>query len=201
MTTKIAVVYIHGKGGSAAEAEHYKPLFPECDVIGFDYKAQTPWDAKAEFPPFFDALSNTYDEIILIANSLGAFLAMQSLANVAFKQAFFISPVVDMEALIKQMMAWAGVTEDELRERGLIPTEFGETLSWNYLAYVRAHPIVWTAPTEILYGEQDNLTPRPIMLAFANQVGAHLTIMPSAEHWFHTPEQMAFLDEWIAHQL
>ncbi len=30
------VLYIHGKGGSAGESEHYKPLFPECEVIGLD---------------------------------------------------------------------------------------------------------------------------------------------------------------------
>ena len=31
-----AIIYIHGKGGSAAECEHYKPLFPEYDVFGLD---------------------------------------------------------------------------------------------------------------------------------------------------------------------
>ena len=46
---KKAVLYIHGKGGSANEAEHYKGLFPEYDVIGFDYKSGTPWDCKPEF--------------------------------------------------------------------------------------------------------------------------------------------------------
>ena len=34
-----AIIYIHGKGGSAEEAGHYKMLFEEYDVIGFDYKA------------------------------------------------------------------------------------------------------------------------------------------------------------------
>ena len=24
-----------------------------------------------------------------------------------------------------------------------------------------------------------------------------LEVMPGGEHWFHTPEQMAFLDGWI----
>ena len=53
---KHIVVYVHGKGGSPAEAEHYKSLFPDSAVIGFDYRAQTPWEAKEEFPPFFAAL-------------------------------------------------------------------------------------------------------------------------------------------------
>ena len=36
---KKLVIYVHGKGGNADEANHYKPLFPDFDVIGFDYKA------------------------------------------------------------------------------------------------------------------------------------------------------------------
>ena len=31
---KHIVVYVHGKGGSPAEAEHYKSLFPDSEVIG-----------------------------------------------------------------------------------------------------------------------------------------------------------------------
>ena len=36
---KRLVIYVHGKGGNAKEAEHYKPFFAESDVIGFDYQA------------------------------------------------------------------------------------------------------------------------------------------------------------------
>ena len=32
---KRLVIYVHGKGGNANEAEHYKPFFAESDVIGF----------------------------------------------------------------------------------------------------------------------------------------------------------------------
>ena len=45
---KHIMIYVHGKGGSAAEAEHYKALFPEAEVLGFDYRAQTPWEATAK---------------------------------------------------------------------------------------------------------------------------------------------------------
>ena len=47
-----AVIYIHGKGGSAAEAKRYKPLFSDCDVLGFDYSSETPWQAKEEFAAY-----------------------------------------------------------------------------------------------------------------------------------------------------
>ena len=43
-----AVIYIHGKGGTAAEAEHYKHLFPACDLIGIAYKGSAPRDAGKE---------------------------------------------------------------------------------------------------------------------------------------------------------
>ena len=32
---------------------------------------------------------------------------------------------------------------------------------------------------------------------FAKRCGASLTVMPGGEHWFHTAEQMEFLDSWL----
>ena len=122
---------------------------------------------------------------------------MTSLSARYVDRALFISPVVDMEHLIADMMERANVTEEELRARKEIPVGFGETLSWDWLCDVRRHPIRWTVPTRILYGARDFLTSPETMSAFASQIGAQLTVMPCGEHWFHTPEQMAFLDEWI----
>lgn len=191
------VVYVHGKGGSAEEAKHYIPLFPDCSVIGFDYHAQTPWDAKEEFPRFFAAQRKRCDRLTLVANSIGAFFSMSSLDETLIDQAYFISPVVDMEQLILNMMQWAHVTEPELAEKQEIPTDFGETLSWSYLLYVRKHPISWTVPSRILYGAKDHLTSMETISAFSAQTGAELTVMPEGEHWFHTEEQMQFLDNWV----
>jgi pimeloyl-ACP methyl ester carboxylesterase len=194
---KSLVLYVHGKGGNADEALHYKSLFPDADVLGFDYKAETPWDAKMEFPVYFDSVAAGYDEVILIANSIGAFFSMNALGDKPIKRAYFISPMVNLEKLICNMMKWAGVSEEELREKKTIPTNFGETLSWEYLCYVRENPIEWRVPTKILYGSNDNLTSLETMREFARKIGAPLTIMDGGEHWFHTAEQMAFLDRWI----
>jgi pimeloyl-ACP methyl ester carboxylesterase len=194
---KPLVIYVHGKGGNADEALHYKSLFSEADVLGFDYKAETPWDAKKEFPVYFDSVVAGYDEVILIANSIGAFFSMNSLGDKPIKQAYFISPMVNLEKLICDMMKWAGVSEEELREKKTVPTNFGETLSWEYLCYVRENPIKWRIPTKILYGSNDNLTSLETMREFAQKIGAPLTVMDGGEHWFHTVEQMAFLDKWI----
>ena len=195
------VIYVHGKGGSAEEAKHYRLLFAESDVIGFDYQSQNPWEAKSEFPCFFDLHSKGYDSVILIANSIGAFLSMNALHDKRIEKAYFISPIVNMEKLIADMMMWSNVTEDELKSKKEIQTDFGETLSWEYLRYVREHPIAWTVPTHILYGEKDNLTSYETISEFANRIKASLTVMKNGEHWFHTEEQMKFLDNWISNSL
>ena len=192
-----AVVYIHGSGGSADEAEHYRPLFESADVIGFDYRAQTPWEAKEEFPEFFADLIKKYDTVSVIGNSIGAYFAMFSLWNMDIRRAFFISPVVDMERLILDMMSGAGVTEQELSEKKEIALPYGNVLSWDYLCYVRRNPVIWNIPTHILYGENDNLTSFDTISDFSARVGASLTVMENGEHWFHTQEQMKFLDGWI----
>ena len=194
---KHIMIYVYGKGGSAAEAEHYKALFPEAEVLGFDYRAQTPWEAKAEFPQFFEKQRKQCDRLTLAANSIGAFFSMSSLDETLIDRAYFISPVVDMKNLIENIMLWTGVSERELAEKQEIPTQFGETLSWAYLTYVREHPVLWQVPTRILYGAHDNLTSLETIRAFAEKTGAELTVMPDGEHWFHTEWQMQFLDQWI----
>lgn len=191
------VVYIHGKGGNAEEAEHYKPLFRNCDVVGLDYTARFPWEAKEEFPLLFDQICKGHQSVQIIANSIGAHFAMSALSDHQIEKAYFISPVVNMEKLITDMMTWANIAESELRDKKEIQTPFGETLSWKYLCYTRENPIVWNIPTNILYGENDNLTSYATITEFAKRWNATLTVMKNGEHWFHTEEQMKFLDDWM----
>ena len=195
--SKAVVLYVHGKGGSAAEAEHYRPLFPEADVVGFDYHSENPWSVKAEFSEKIAALQANYDQIFLISVSIGAYFSMSADISDSIRRAWLISPIVDMERLILSMLSWAGETEEALQARKIIPTTFGEDLSWEYLQYVRSHPIQWRAPTEILYGSTDSLQSIETIRAFARRFRAGVTVMEGGEHWFHTAEQMKFLDDWI----
>lgn len=192
-----SVIYIHGKGENAKECENFRPLFPNCNILGLNYKSTTPKSAAKEFPQAFDALANGCKHIILIANSIGAYFAMHALKDKNIEKAYFISPITDMEKLIYNMMIWANVTEQELQSAKTIKTTFGETLSWDYLQYVRSNPVCWNVPTHILYGEKDNLTSFETISSFAEKNNFSLTIMKNGEHWFHTPEQMNFLANWI----
>ena len=192
-----AVIYIHGKGGSAAESEHYKPLFPDCEVIGLDYHTFSPWETGREIHIAVEKFKCRYENVILIANSIGAFFSMNAGIDEMIHTAYFISPIVDMEKLITDMMQWTNVSESELETEGIIHTDFGEDLSWEYLSYVRSHPIKWRVPTQILYGSNDHLTSLETITDFANKYQATLTVMEGGEHWFHTEDQMLFLDRWI----
>ena len=135
--------------------------------------------------------------LTLIANSIGAYFSLLSLDETLVDAAYLISPVADMEKLIRSMMAGADVTEQELAEKQEIPTPFGETLSWRYLCYVREHPVSWRVPARILYGARDNLTDMETISDFARKFRAELTVMLDGEHWFHTEEQLQFLNAWI----
>ena len=194
---KKLVLYIHGKGGCAGESERYKPLFPGCEVAGLDYQTYTPWETGTEIREAIIKMNAEYDSITLIANSIGAFFSMNAGIDAMIHSAFFISPIVDMEKLVFNMMSWANVTEKELEEKGVISTSFGENLSWEYLCYVREHPVCCTVPTRFLYGSRDTLTSYETISVFAKTHGAELTVMEEGEHWFHTDEQMRFMDNWI----
>lgn len=191
------VLYVHGKGGNAEEANFYINLFPDYDVAGLDYQAQTPWEAVGEFQPKTEKLFQGYDKIILIANSIGAFYSMHALNCFPIEKAYLISPMVNLEKMIINMMSWAGVTEEELKEKENIDTSFGERLSYKYLTWVRNNSIKWNIPTQILYGEKDNLQSIDIITEFAEKINAQVTVMKNGEHWFHTDEQMKFLSDWI----
>lgn len=78
MRMKELVLYIHGKGGCPGESEHYKPLFPECEVIGLDYQTSTPWETGEEIREAVTKLNAEYDSIDLISNSIGAFFSMNA---------------------------------------------------------------------------------------------------------------------------
>ena len=191
------VLYLHGRGGSADEAERYRVLFPRCRVVGLDYRADTPWEAGGEIREAVERLRRDHEALTLVANSIGAFFGMYAGIDSLVRRAYFISPIVDMERLIRDMMDLEGVTEEELERRGVIPTAWGEDLSWEYLRWVRSHPVRWDVPTEILWGERDVLTSRETISTFAARHGAALTVMEGGEHWFHTAGQLAFLDGWI----
>lgn len=141
-------------------------------------------------------------EISLFGCSIGAYFGLLALHDVSMEQALFLSPVVDMERLIQNMMLWFSVSEERLQAEEAIATPIGETLYWDYYQYVKAHPIArWDTPTDILYGSADNLCEREVMESFARRFCGKLTILENGEHFFHSPAQLAFYESWLQKSL
>lgn len=188
------ILYVHGMGGSPSEAEHFRGICPGFEVIGAEYDGSFPAKARDDIRRIYDGLRGN---VYLLANSIGAYFAMLALQGCEVGKAMFISPILDMERVIMDMMNRAGVSEDDLRMKGEIVTSSGESLSWEYLRFVRENPLAWNAPTEILYAGNDTITSRETVNNFASGHDVKLTVMDNGEHWFHTEEQIAFLDEWL----
>lgn len=199
---------VHGQGGQKEEAAAFSAIAGASgwQVLSMDLPEHgqrkreggfDPWHVVPELQTIYAYARARWSRIALRGESIGAWFSLLGLADVPLERALLLSPVPDMGRLIETMMGWAGVTEARLKEEGQIPTDFGQTLSWEYLTYVRQHPVErWDVPTAILYAGQDHLVPRGVIDGFAARFGAKLTVMETGEHWFHTPEQLDVLQTW-----
>ncbi|MEZ7890753.1 MAG: alpha/beta hydrolase [Candidatus Wallbacteria bacterium] len=203
-------LFIHGKDGSKEEAEPFAEIIlaKDCQVLSIDLpghgerKNETerflPWIVVPELQQIWNYMTGRWEKISLRANSIGAWYAMLAFGGKNIVKSLFVSPILDMEQLIRNMMSWAGVSEDMLETNKIIPTSFGHTLSWDYFLYVKKNHITkWDNETKILYGTKDNLTERGIVDKFVKRFNCGLTIVEEGEHWFHTKEQLTILDNWI----
>ena len=204
-----AYLYVHGQGGSKEEAAAFAAAacrrgwqvlsvdLPGHGVRTKEGGAFDPWHVVPELEWVLECARARWAAVSLYAVSIGAWFSMLAFAGQPLERCLLVSPVLDMPALIGRMMGWAGVSEEQLETRRVIPTAFGQTLSWEYLRWARQHPIrEWRAPTRILYAGRDELTDRSTADAFAARFGCALTVMEEGEHWFHTSVQMAAVQTW-----
>jgi len=144
---------------------------------------------------YAQSLSNN---ISVFACSMGAYFSLLAYKNMPLKQCLFLSPVVNMERIINNMMTWFNVSENRLKKEKEIPTSIGQTLYWDYYCYVKKHPIIdWNKPTSILYGSEDNLCEFDVVSAFVKCFDCDLQVMENGEHYFHTEEQLKFFRQWL----
>lgn len=141
------------------------------------------------------ALSN---KISLFACSMGAYFSLVAYKHESLNQCLFLSPVVNMERIINNMMTWFSISDDRLKTEKEIPTPIGQTLYWDYYCYVKENPIVdWNNLTSILYGSEDNLCEFDVISTFAKRFNCDLQVMEHGEHYFQTEEQLQFFKQWL----
>ena len=199
---KRVAIYIHGLNGSAKEAKDYKFLQDKYDVVGLDYQDGKPWELKDAIQNEFKKLSKGYDEVVVIANSIGAFYACEYLSEYKIKQAFFISPIVSMFQNIVDIMAMYGIKDKELQKNKFMELDDGTVLSFDFYQHVSNDEDKWNVPTEILYGAYDEVVYTGSMMEFLeNHPNSRLTVLSDAEHYLYTPEEKKFIKNWIKNNL
>ena len=199
---KRVAIYIHGLNGSAKEAKDFKFLEDKYDVKGLDYQDGKPWELKDAIQGEFKKLSKGYDEVVVIANSIGAFYACEYLSEFKIKQAFFISPIVSMFQNIVDIMAMYGIKDKELQKNKFMELDDGTVLSFDFYQHVSNDEDNWKVPTEILYGAYDEVVYTGSMMEFLeNHPNSRLTVLSDAEHHLYTPEEKKFIRNWIKNNI
>lgn len=139
-----------------------------------------------------------YNEINVFACSMGAYFSLLAYKNENIKKCLFLSPIVNMKLIIDNMMIWNNTTEEELKEKKEIKTNFGQILYWDYYLYVKENKIIdWNKETYILYGDKDNMQDEEIVKNFSNHFNCKLSILKDGEHYFHTNEQLNYYKDWL----
>lgn len=203
-------VFIHGKHGCKEEAMALAEIVCRkgfqvlsVDLPGHGQRKNemdsfVPWKVVPELQTVLYYAKKHWNHISLRADSIGAYFSLLAYGTELLEKSLLVSPVVDMEKLIRDMMRWANVAESDLRKREKIPTDFGEILDWTYFQYAKKHPIIhWNCRTAILYAGKDQMIQRQTIDTFTSHFDCELTVVEEGEHWFHTAEQMEILNQWI----
>ena len=134
-----------------------------------------PWEVLPLLNDICDYLYDNWQSVSVRANSIGSWFTLLAFQSKKVEQALLVSPILDMKRFIELMPQ----REDD------------------YYEWVVNNPITsWAAPTYILRPEVDLIVNEEVGYDFISQHQCQVTIMPDGEHWFHTPEQLAFLKAW-----
>lgn len=151
-----------------------------------------------ELKTIMEYAKSRWENISLFGNSIGAYFSLLAYRDENLQHAWFLSPVVDMNRLISNMMMWFDVSEEKLKEDKEVSTPIGQTLYWDYYCYVKEHPIdKWNVKTDILYGEKDDTCEFDTIKDFVGRFDCNLEVVADGEHYFHTQDQLKVFEEWL----
>ncbi len=167
------------------------------DRAGENYPCMA-WNCVSDLTAVMNYAQMLSDKISLFACSMGAYFSLLAYRDLPVRQSLFLSPILDMERIINNMMTWFDVSEERLKTEKEIPTPAGQTLYWDYYTYVKSHPAdSWDIPSAILYGSDDNLTEKDVLSRFVEKNNCRLKVLEHGEHFFHTDEQLFCFRKWL----
>jgi GNAT superfamily N-acetyltransferase len=171
-------MFVHGLHGRKEEALAFAEVaVPKgYQVLGIDLPVERkPWEVLPLLNEVRDFLYEKWKYVSVRANSIGSWFTLLAFQSKKVEQALLVSPILDMKRFIELMPQ----CEDD------------------YYEWVVNNPIIcWYAPTYILRPEIDLIVNEEVGREFISLHQCQITIMADGEHWFHTPEQLAFLKTW-----
>ena len=139
-----------------------------------------------------------WKSISLMANSIGAYFSLVAYKEEILKQCLFISPVVNMERIIKNIMKCSNISDQQLHKEKEITTTNEQKLYWDCYQYVKNNPIQkWNVPTSILYGKEDMVCEYEYIFYFSEKFHCKVDVSYTSKHYFHTEEDLRIYRNWL----
>ena len=171
-------LFVHGLHGRKEEALAFAEVaVPRgYQVLGIDLPVvRKPWEVLPLLNEVRDYLYENWKHVSIRANSIGSWFSLLAFQGQEVEQALFVSPILDMKRFIELMPQ----REDD------------------YYEWVVSNLITqWNAPTYIFRPETDLVVSEEVGCDFISEYQCKVTTMPNGEHWFHTPEQLAYMKAW-----
>lgn len=202
-------LFVHGKMASKECAEYFAKVAQQkgYQTISFDLPQHGEraeenercdiWNGMRDLAVIGEYVSAQWKEVCLFACSLGAYFSLNAYNTYHFRKCLFQSPILDMEYLIKQMMLWFDVSEEQLERELEVDTPI-DVLSWAYYRYVLEHPVEkWDIPTHILYAGQDDLQSLQVINDFVAKHNCRLDISENSKHPFMEEADAEIVNQWL----
>lgn len=169
------------------------------DILNYPCKVQ---NCIKDLDEIMKYAKEKWKEISLFACSMGAYFSLIQYKEEDLKEVLFLSPVVNMERIIENMMKWFDISEKRLEFEKEVQTPIGEKLYFDYYTFVKSCPIKkWDKNTSILYGEKDKLCEFEIINKFSEDYNCDLVLCEEAEHFFHNEKEINFYKEWLGEKI
>lgn len=206
--SKSCYLFIHGQGGNKFEAERFAKIATSFgyQVLAIDLPKHgirvdkvdfVPWEVEKELKKVMKYAKQNWQKISIRATSIGVYFCLIALKNENIEKCLFVSPLLDMERTITDLMKLANVSQNQLESQKEIKTDFGQTLSWEYYCFACNNPVKpICSDTEILFATNDNIVPFDTVKYFAENNKCNLTLLKGAEHWIHSQNDVKQMEEW-----
>jgi len=160
-----------------------------------------PDECVKELKAMYSFAAKRSKKISIFGCSIGAYFELLTFTDIQIENAWFLSPITDMERIIHNLMDYCHINEKEFQKKVNVDNDI-EPLYYPYYEYVKAHPIrSWNHKTYILRGENDTMSEYNYVKRFADTFNCELTTQQGGEHWFHTDSELDYFKNWIKERL